>query len=88
MARVHVSDEVWTDFRAAAGPTPLNLVLGRLVEREVDRHRSRRLREGDMDDRELLEALERARELHADVAAIVARLEGRGGLPAQPPQAG
>ena len=88
MARVHVTDEIWADFRAVAGHTPLNVVLGRLVEREVARDRSRRLREGDVDDRELLDALERARDMHADLQAIVIRLESRAGLPARPPQAG
>lgn len=88
MARVRVTDDVWSEFRAAAGSTPLNFVLGELVEREVARERSRRLREGKVDDRELLDALERARELHAHVQAIVTRLESRVGLPAQPPQAG
>jgi hypothetical protein len=76
MARVHVSDAVWAEFRAAAA-TPLNLRLGELVAREVDRYRSRRLREGELDDAELIEALERARELHADLATLVARLERR-----------
>ena len=76
MARVHVSDAVWSEFRADA-TTPLNLRLGELVTREVDRSRSRRLREGRLDDAELIEALERARELHADLAALVARLERR-----------
>lgn len=77
MARVHVSDEVWADFRAAAGPNPLNLLLGELVRREVGRYDSRRLREGSLDDTELLDALERARQLHADLTGLVARLEHR-----------
>lgn len=77
MARVRVSEEVWADFRAAAGQAPLNLLLGKLVEREVDRYRSKRLREGTLDDAQLLDALERAAELQADLAALVARLERR-----------
>lgn len=77
MARVHVTDTVWTEFRAAAGPLPLNIKLGELVQREVDRYRSRRLREGQLDDQELIDAFERARELHEDLTAMVARLEGR-----------
>ena len=36
MARVRVADDVWSEFRAAAGPTPLNVVLGELVQREVN----------------------------------------------------
>ena len=88
MARVHVTDEVWAEFRAAAGRSPLNLVLGRLVEREVARTRSRRLKDGEMDDRELLDALGRAQQLHGDIEAIVARLETRLGLSARPPESG
>ena len=77
MARVHVTDEVWAEFRRAAGNTPMSQLLGRLVEREVERDRARRIREGTVDDEVLLDALERARELHEEVAALVARLEGR-----------
>jgi hypothetical protein len=76
-ARVRVSDAVWADFRAAAGMTPLSVRLGELVTRDVERYRSRRLRQGQLDDAELIEALERARELHADHAALVDRLERR-----------
>jgi len=84
MARVHVSDEVWAEFRLAAGNTPMSQVLGGLVEREVERDRARRIRQGSVDDEVLLEALERARELHQDVAAIIDRLERRT-APAIPP---
>jgi hypothetical protein len=76
MARVHVSDNVWAEFRSA-DTTPLNLRLGELVTREVDRSRSRRLREGQLDDKDLVEALDRARDLHADLTAMVDRLEHR-----------
>jgi hypothetical protein len=75
MARVCASDEVWAEFRASAYPRPLNIVLGELVRREVERYRSRRVREGLVDDRELIAALDRARELREDLVAIVARLE-------------
>jgi hypothetical protein len=88
MARVHVTDEVWAEFRAAAGRSPLNLVLGRLVEREVARTRSRRLKDGEMDDRELLDALGRAQQLHGDIEAIVARLETTLGLSTRRPESG
>ena len=81
MARVHVSDEVWAEFRRAAGNTPMSQVLGRLVEREVERDRVRRIRSGTVDDQIVLDALERARELHDDVAAIIDRLERRAAPP-------
>ena len=75
MARVQVDDATWADFRALAGYRPVSEVLGELVTREVERYRSRRLREGELDDREVVEALERAREQQQDLQAIVERLE-------------
>ena len=75
MARVQVDDATWADFRALAGDQPVSEVLGELVTREVERYRSRRLREGELDDREVVEALERAREQQQDLQAIVERLE-------------
>jgi len=77
MARVRASDEVWAEFRAAAGLQPLNLLLGELVERHVQRFRSEHLRKGEIDDAELIDALDRAHELHRDLGAIVTRLEQR-----------
>jgi predicted DNA-binding protein (UPF0278 family) len=75
MARVQVDDATWADFRALAGYRPVSEVLGALVTREVERYRSRRLREGELDDREVVEALDRAKEQQADLIAIVERLE-------------
>jgi predicted metal-dependent hydrolase len=76
-ARVKVTDEVWTDFREATRNRSVAIALGDLVAREVDRYRARRVREGSADEQELLEALERAQELHAELAALVKRLERR-----------
>ena len=76
-ARVSVSDETWREFRDVVGDESIASYLGRLVEREVGRARARRVREGAVDEMELLDALARARELHGDVSAIVARLERR-----------
>ncbi len=50
-------------------------LLGRLVTREVERYRSRRLHDGQLEPDQLLEALERARQQQADLEAIVERLE-------------
>lgn len=75
MARVRVSALTWADFRALAGNRPVAAVLGELVTREVDRNRTRRLRERQVDERELLDALDRAREQQAHLAAIADRLE-------------
>ncbi len=77
MARVRATDEVWAEFRAAAGLQPINVLLGELVERHVQRFRSEQLRHGEVDDAELIDALDRALELHRDLGAIVARLEQR-----------
>jgi hypothetical protein len=76
-ARVKVSDDVWADFRAATRNSSVAIALGDLVTREVDRYRARRVREGLADGQELIEALERAQELHAKLAALVKQLERR-----------
>jgi hypothetical protein len=76
-ARVKVSDDVWADFREATRNSSVSIALGDLVTREVDRYRARRVREGSADEQELIEALERAHELHAELAALVKRLERR-----------
>lgn len=75
MARVRASAELWTDLRALAGPRPISELLGELVAREVDRHRSQQLRSSEFQPRELLEVVERARSQQADLALIVERLE-------------
>jgi hypothetical protein len=77
MARVHVDDETWAAFKQDAGPVPISEVLGQLVAGHVEREAAHRLRDGSVDDRQLLDALVQARELHQDVAAIVVRLERR-----------
>jgi hypothetical protein len=85
-ARVKVSDDVWTDFRAATRNSSVAMALGDLVTREVDRYRARRVREGSADEQELLEALERAHELHAELTELVKQLERRLELRAAPPR--
>jgi hypothetical protein len=68
---------VWQEFRDVVGNDSIAAYLGRLVERAVERDRVRRVREETVDDLELLAALERARELRADLTAIVVWLERR-----------
>src|ERR1019366_5578844 len=41
MARVQVSDDVWSAFRANLGATPVSVALGELVRREVGRRERR-----------------------------------------------
>jgi hypothetical protein len=76
-ARVKVSDDVWTDFREATRNSSVAIALGELVTREVDRYRARRVRDGAADEQELVEALDRAHELHVHLAELVKRLERR-----------
>jgi hypothetical protein len=77
MARVRVSDDVWADFRGAAGSRSLASLLAELVEAEVRQYRRERVAAGAVEDRELVAALAEARELHANLTAVVARLERR-----------
>ena len=52
-------------------PYTISVALGRLVQREVDREHARRLKHATLDDQQLVDALDRAHELHEDLAAIV-----------------
>src|SRR3954447_15703709 len=74
-ARVKVTDDVWDDFRLLTRSEGVGEALGRLVTRDVERWRAARIRDGSADDQAVLDALERARELQTDLAAIVAQLE-------------
>src|SRR4051795_5220717 len=76
-ARVKVADDVWDDFRLLTRAEGVGDALGRLVTREVERGRVARIRDGSADDQAVLDALEHAHELQADLGAIVARLERR-----------
>lgn len=71
MARVNVSDETWAAFRAQLGLTPVSVGLGELVERAVavERRRSASDVEG------VRVALEDARVVASELAALIARLE-------------
>lgn len=72
---MQIDDETWREFRAVAGGRSISEVLGELVEREVRWTRSTRLRDRKLTDRELVEALARARDQAEDLQAIVTRLE-------------
>lgn len=75
MARVQVDDEIWQQFRGIAGCRPISEILGELVEREVRNAQAARLRGGRLDDIQVVEALDTARELQVNLVAIVDRLE-------------
>ncbi len=80
MARVQISDEVWTSFRAHLGATPINVALGELVEREVGRQRRRSASTGE----EIALALEDAHTVASELQGLIARFEqmARGDRPA------
>ena len=71
MARVQASDETWAAFRAQLGVTPVSVALGRLVEREV----ARTARSSASDAEGVRVALEDARAVAGELAALIARLE-------------
>jgi hypothetical protein len=71
MARVQVSDEVWAVYRASLGTTPVSVALGEPVRREVGR--AARRSATDVDGARL--ALEDARQLSDELAALITRLE-------------
>ena len=74
MARVQVSDEVWADFRAGLGTTPVNVALGGLVRREV----GRRARRSTNDSAGIRIALADARDVADELMSLIARLERDG----------
>jgi hypothetical protein len=73
-ARVRVTDDVWRTFRQACGDRPVSEVLAGHVERDVAAWLAR---DTSMSDREVVDALGRARELHAAAEALVRRIELR-----------
>jgi hypothetical protein len=75
MARVQVSDEVWAAYRASLGATPVSVALGELVRREV----GRAARGSANDAKGARLALEDARQLSDELAALTARLERAAG---------
>lgn len=77
MARVQVSDEAWSAFRAGLGSTPVSVELGRFVEREV----ASRRRRGASDAVSVRQAVDDARVVVGELSALIARLE----LRADPP---
>jgi hypothetical protein len=71
MARVQVSDEVWSAFRASLGTTPVSVALGELVRREV----GRRERRTASDEQGVRLAVEDARAVADELQEMIARLE-------------
>jgi len=71
MARVQVSDEVWTAYRASLGATPVSVALGELVRREVGRNARRSASDADR----VRLALEDARQVSDELSRLITRLE-------------
>lgn len=71
MARVHVSDETWSAFRAGLGSTPVSVELGWLVEREV----ATRRRQAASDAGSAQQAIDDARVVVDELSDMVRRLE-------------
>lgn len=77
VARVRVGEAAWLDFRRSIGPRSVARALGELVDAEVARQRQLRVRRDAASDRDLLDALDDARELRDRLEEIVQRLEAR-----------
>src|SRR5208283_1141698 len=75
MARVQVSDEVWSAFRASLGATPVSVALGELVRREV----GRRERRTASDEQGVRLAVADARAVVEELREMIARLDPRPG---------
>ncbi|HEX8123749.1 MAG TPA: hypothetical protein VF549_21035 [Solirubrobacteraceae bacterium] len=74
-ARVRASDDDWQTFRVSLAGRSIAEALGGLVEREVAAYRRRFAQRDDAAAAEVLAALQASRELHAELATIVDRLE-------------
>ena len=74
-ARVRVSEEDWQTFRVSLAGRSIAEALGDLVEREVSAYRRRLAQRDDAAAVEVLAALQASRELQAELATIVDRLE-------------
>jgi hypothetical protein len=71
MARVQVSDDTWSAFRAGLGATPASVALGRLVEREVASRRRRAALDADA----VRATVNDARRVAEELATLLSRLE-------------
>jgi hypothetical protein len=71
MARVQVSDEIWSAFRASLGTTPASVALGRLVEREV----ASRRRRAELDAESVKAAIGEGRLVAQELSTLISRLE-------------
>jgi hypothetical protein len=76
MARVQVSDETWSAFRAGLGSTSASVAIGRLVEREVAAQRRRTALDADG----VRDAVRDARLVVDELQDLISRLESHSEL--------
>ncbi len=76
-ARVRVDDETWAEFRRSLGERSVAETLGAHVEGEVAQWRRRHASRAELDEREVLEVLERIEAAGATLEALTVRLERR-----------
>jgi hypothetical protein len=76
-ARVRVDDETWAEYRRLLGDRSVAEALGAYVEREVAGWRRQQASRAELDEREVLEALERIEDAKATLEALTVRLERR-----------
>jgi hypothetical protein len=72
---VRVDEATWAEFRSAIGDCSVAEVLGRYVELEVARAQRARVGENDVTQRELVDAVERARVTTESLERVRQRLE-------------
>jgi hypothetical protein len=77
IARVRVDDATWAAFRSAIGDRSVAEVLARYVELEVARAERHAVSHHAVTERELVDALERARTTSRTLQHIMWRLEAR-----------
>lgn len=76
-ARVRVDDETWAEYRRLLGERSLAEALGSHVEREVARAQRERATQAQLNEREVLEALERVEAAGATLETLAGRLQHR-----------
>lgn len=74
---MRVDEDTWGEFRQAIGDRSVAEVLGRYVQLEIARALRARAAEDDMTQRELVDALERARVTMEALQRITKRLEAQ-----------
>lgn len=85
-ARVTVDEPTWQAFKQITAGSSIGQVLGELVTRHVHHQQARQAKDGQLEDPQLLDALERAQQLQHDLSYLVRRIEDRLARPAgQPP---